>query len=286
MLRFHSLSLVLLWMLAGGISNLTLTAADSPFTLSWTNNLLTISNADFLGGELDVWYLEAFCRKGSAHQDWGKTTIPHKTSLVSATPRRLDFRTTVEPSVEVVHSVVALKDAIEFTYVLANSGTQAVDLEWFQPACIRVDKFTGLSQSNYTSRSFIFTDRGLTTLDKTRRTEDALYHGGQVYVPKGINLNDVNPRPLCIDQPTNGLIGCFSADGNYLLATASSSTHELFEGVYICLHSDPHVGGLNARMTKSMRSRLYFMKNDPDELLKRYQRDFIKAVLLLRRADQ
>ena len=105
-------------------------------------------------------------------------------------------------------------------------------------------------------------------------------------MPKGINLKDVNPRPICGDQPTNGLIGCFSTDGNYLLATASSSTHELFEGVYVCLHSDPHVGGLNPRMTKSMRSRLYFMKNDPDELLKRYQRDFIGPVLLLRREDQ
>ena len=76
-------------------------------------------------------------------------------------------------------------------------------MDWFQPACIRVGSFTGLDQTNYSSRCFIFTERGLTTLDKVHRTEEALYHGGQVYVPKGINLNDVNPRPICVDQPIN-----------------------------------------------------------------------------------
>src|SRR5690242_1365438 len=180
---FESWSLKSLWMFVVGIWSFSSPAAQSPFTLSWTNNLVTISNADLPSGKLDIWYLEAFCRKGSTHQDWGKTVLPHKTTLTSASPHRLDFRTTVEPSVEVIHSVVALKDAIEFTYVLANNGTQSVDLEWFQPACIRVDRFTGLGQSNYTSRSFIFTERGMTTLDKTSRREDALYHGGQVFVP-------------------------------------------------------------------------------------------------------
>src|SRR5207237_5282704 len=115
-----------------------------------------------------------------------------------------------------------------------------------------------------------------------RRTEEALYHGGQVYVPKGINLNNVNPRPLCADQPTNGLIGCFSADGKHLLATASSSTHELFEGIYVCLHSDPHVGGLNPGMTKRVHSKIYFMTNDPAALLKRYQKDFPGVTNLLK----
>src|SRR5437764_5550629 len=96
------------WILELGIWNFcapTSALADGALTLCWTNNLLTISNVDLPGGKLDVWYLEAFCRKGSTHQDWGKTTLPHKTVLTSASPRRLDFRTSVEPSVEVLHSV-------------------------------------------------------------------------------------------------------------------------------------------------------------------------------------
>src|SRR5690348_13988395 len=99
MLRFYLSRLVSLWMLVVGIWSSSSRAAESPFTLSWTNNLLTISNAELPGGKLDIWYLEAFCRKGSTHQDWGKTKIPHKTKLTSAWPSRLEFETKVEPDV-------------------------------------------------------------------------------------------------------------------------------------------------------------------------------------------
>src|SRR5207248_794335 len=152
---------------------------------------------------------------------WGKTIFRHKTSLLSADPHRLRFRTMIGPDVEVLHEVHAGKEDIDLRFELKNHGKQAVDVEWFQPACIRVAEFTGSNQTNYIQRSFIFTEKGLTTLGKTQRREDALYRGGQVYVPRKVNLEDVNPRPISADQPVNGLIGCFSADGKYLLATAS-----------------------------------------------------------------
>jgi len=141
---------------------------------------------------------------------------------------------------------------------------------------VSVARFTGRNQSNYTARSFIFTERGLTTMDQTLRREEALYRGGQVYVPKGVNLEDVNPRPISSDSPVNGLIGCYSADDRWLVATAWDRTHELFQGVYVCLHADPHVGGLAPGETKEVRGKLYLLKNDPKLLLKRYQRDFGK----------
>lgn len=251
-------------------------AAETP-TLSWTNNLLTISSPELPGGKLEVWYLEAFCRKGSTDRDWNKTVLPHKTRLMTAQPRRLAFRTMVETDVEVLHEVTAGPDEIDLRFELHNRGTSDVDLEWFQPACIRVADFTGLDQSNYTGRSFIFTSQGLTPLDKTRRQQAALYKGGQVYVPAGIDLKDVNPRPIAGDQPTNGLIGCFSKDGKRLLATASDRTQELFEGVYVCLHSDPRVGGLKAGETKRVRAKIYLLPNDPALLLRHYQADFKSA---------
>lgn len=252
--------------------------AAGGLSLSWTNNLLSIAGPNIPGGRLDIWYLEAFCRSGSTQRDWRQTVFPHKTSLTSASRdgTRLKFLTRVTPSVEVSHEVLAHKDEVEFNFQLTNQGSEAVDLNWFQPACIRVRPFTDRNQSNYTSRSFIFTERGLTTLAQTRRTEEALYRGGQVYVPAGINHADVNPRPLCGDQPVNGLIGCFSADDRWLLATAWDKTHELFEGVYVCLHADPHVGGLAPGETKMVRGKLYLMKNDVKALLKRYGRDFGK----------
>lgn len=252
--------------------------AAAGLTLSWTNNLLSVSAPNLPGQTLDIWYLEAFCRSGSTQRDWWQTVFPHKTTLVSASRdgKRLRFLTRFDPAVEVIHEVRAGKDEVEFIFKLTNQGDTPVDVNWFQPACIRVGRFTGRNQSNYTARSFIFTERGLTTLDRTRRTEEAVYRGGQVYVPKGINLGDVNPRPLCGDAPVNGLIGCFSADDKWLMATASDNTHELFEGIFVCLHSDPHLGGLAPGETKRVRSKLYLMKNDVKTLLKRYRRDFAK----------
>jgi hypothetical protein len=269
-----SVLFVLTFTLTGALSPGTCAAAG--LSLSWTNNLLTIAGPDLPGGKLNIWYLEAFCRSGSTQRDWRQTVLPHKTSLasVSRDGKRLKFLTRVQPSIEVLHDVRAGKDEVTFDFRLTNQGAEAVDVNWFQPACIRVDRFTGRNQSNYIARSFIFTERGLTTLAQTKRTEDALYRGGQVYVPKGIPLTDVNPRPLCGDQPVNGLIGCYSEDDRWLMATAWDKTHELFEGVYVCLHADPHVGGLAPGETKEVHGKLYLMKNDVKALLKRYERDF------------
>jgi hypothetical protein len=246
--------------------------------ISWTNNLMTVTGANLPGGKLDVWYLEAFCRTGAHHRDWRQTTLPHKTTLLTNEANRvLLFRTLVQTNLEVTHVVTAGADEIDFRFTLSNHGATDVDAQWFQPACIRVEKFTGCVQSNYTGKSFIFTERGLTALDQTRRTEEALYRGGQVYVMPGVSTNDANPRPLCFDRPANGLIGCFSADGKQLLATASDKTHELFEGVYVCLHSDPRIDGLKAGETKTIHAKLYVMTNDVPALLRRYAKDFPMA---------
>src|SRR2546427_383595 len=73
-------SLVFLWSLEFGVWSLasspTPVRADDQLTLRWTNNLLTLSSPHLPGGKLDVWYLEAFCRKGSTGRDWGKTVLP------------------------------------------------------------------------------------------------------------------------------------------------------------------------------------------------------------------
>jgi len=246
-------------------------------SVTWTNNMLSISGAGIPGGKIDIWYLEAFCRSGSTRRDWRQTTIPHRTELVSAGKKgkRIKLRTVVEPNVEVAHDIRAGKDEVDFRLTLKNRGNEFVDVQWFQP-CMRVERFTGGNQSNYINKSFIFTDRGLTPLDKTRRTEEAIYRGGQVYVPKGINLDDVNPRPISPDQPVNGLIGCVSADDRYLLAMAWDQTQELFQGVIVCLHNDPRVGGLKAGETKKLHGKVYFLRNDPKALLKRYKRDFLQ----------
>lgn len=243
--------------------------------ISWTNNLLIVTGSDLPGGKLQIWYLEAFCRAGAHHRDWRQTTLPHKTTLLTNDRNRtLLFRTLVQPDIEVNHQIVAGADELDIRFSMINRGSQDVGVQWFQPACIRVDRFTDCGQSNYTAKSFIFTERGLTFLENTKRSEEALYRGGQVYLMPGVSTNDANPRPISLDRPVNGLIGCISADGKRLLATASDRTHELFEGVYVCLHSDPRIDGLKAGETKTLRAKLYVLTNDVSALLQRYKKDF------------
>jgi len=243
--------------------------------IQWKNNILTISGKNLPGEKMSILYLEAFCKTNSTNRAWEETTIPHKTQLLSAetNDNHIELRTIVQPDIEVLHDIRAGKDEVEFNLTFHNKGDKDADVDWFQP-CIRVDRFTNRNQDDYISRCFIFSSTGLTTLDKTRRTEEGLYRGGQTYIPPGINLADVNPRPISVDQPANGLIGCFSDDDKYIMATAWDHYQELFQGVFVCIHSDPRVGGLKAGEVKKRRGKIYFVKNEPEKLLQRYQRDF------------
>ncbi len=249
--------------------------ADDILRLCWAKDILTITADRLPGGEVKVWYIEAFCRRGSTHRDWRETTIPFKTKLLSADAdgRSLKLKTVVDGKVEVRHTLRSGRDEVTFDVVLTNTTNQPVDIEWFQP-CIRVGTFTGREQDDYFEKCFLFTKRGLTRMHKTHRATRARYTPGQVYVPKGIDLNDVNPRPISKTRPVNGLVGCFSADGRMLLATAWSRTQELFQGVIVCIHSDPHIGGLGPGQKKHLRGKIYLIPNDVEALLRRYRRDF------------
>jgi hypothetical protein len=89
-----------------------------------------------------------------------------------------------------------------------------------------------------------------------------------------VDRDDVNPRPLSPLVPSNGLIGCVSSDGKQILATAWEPYQELFQGVIVCLHSDPRIGGLAPGGTKTIRGKIYLVDADPDALVKRYEADF------------
>jgi hypothetical protein len=243
--------------------------------ISWEKNMLSIRGPGLSGEKVDVWYLEAYCRSGSTDREWRKTTIPHKTEKTEegADGKLIRLRCAVEGGVEVAHEIRAGAGEVEFKVEAVNKGAEYVDAVWVQP-CIRVGGFTGGNQQTYVSKCFIFVEGKLAFLDKVRRTEEAIYKGGQIYVPAGIDRKDVNPRPLSPDVPSNGLMGCVSADGKWLLATAWEPYQELFQGVIVCIHSDFRLGGLRPGETKRARGRIYVMENDPDKLLARYRKDF------------
>ncbi|NUM55009.1 MAG: hypothetical protein HUU46_15285 [Candidatus Hydrogenedentes bacterium] len=250
-------------------------AGDAPIQIEWRENILTVSGAHIPGGKVETLYLEAFCRKGSTNRKWEETVIPHTTRLaaVSADKTRIELESSVEGGVTVTHDIRAKDDCVTFDLEITNTTDNPVDIDWAQP-CMRVGDFTGRGRVDYIDKCFIFTERGATMLDKTRRTEDAIYKGGQVYVPRGINRDDVNPRPLSPDVPVNNLIGCVSADGNWLLATAWDQTQELFQGIITCIHADFRISGLGPREVKRIRGVLYVVPNDLDALVKRYETDF------------
>ena len=239
-------------------------------TVTWEKNTLSVTG-DFPGGKIDTNFYEAFCKTGARDREWKLTTIPHKTEKISDTP--LTLRSSLQGGVEVTTRITAGPGEVDFQVEAVNKGTDFVDADWVQP-CIRLGAFTGCTQKTYVARSFIYVDGVQTFLDQARRSEEAVYKGGQLYIPPGIPREDCNPRPHSPDVPSNGLIGCISADGQWLFATAWEPFQELFQGVIICLHSDFRLGGLKPGVTKRAHGKMYIMENDPDLLVARYHRDF------------
>jgi hypothetical protein len=249
-------------------------------TLSWADDYLTIRGPVLPGGSMRVHYLEAYCRDGSTDRAWEETVIGHKTKLLSTARdgHSLKLRCNVNDGVIVDHQITARRvdgktDAVDFRLVATNPTNAASHAHWAQP-CIRVDKFTGLTQETYVPKCFLFVDGRLTRLPTKPWATKARYTPGQVYCPANVNRNDVNPRPLSSLVPSNGLTGCFSNDEKMIMGVAWEPYQELFQGVGVCIHSDFRIGGLKPNETKHIRGTMYFTSAGTDALLKRYEKEF------------
>lgn len=244
--------------------------------IDWAKNFLTIKGA-FPGKSIPVNYLEAYCRPGSTDRDWKETVIGHETVLLSASDdrRRVQLKCTLRDGVIVEHDIVSLGDEIDFRIKATNPTKQESQAHWAQP-CIRLDKFTGCAPrtDDYLPKSFVFLDGQLSRLPTRDWATQARYTPGQVWCPRSVDRSDVNPRPLSPLVPSNGLIGCYSSDEQWLFATAFEPYQELFQGVITCLHSDFRIGGLKPGETKKIRGKVYVVPADLDKLLARYRQDF------------
>jgi len=251
-------------------------AAEPPKTLSleWKQEYLTI-RGPFPTGSITVMYLEAFCRPGGHQRAWSETVIKHTTELLSrnADGTRLELRSTLVDGVVVDHVITSTEDEVDFRLTAHNPTPEASEVQWAQP-CIRVGTFTGRGQEDYIEQCFVFIDGNLTRLPTTPWATEALYTPGQVYRAPGVKPQDVNPRPLSPLVPSNGLCGCFSQDGRWILATAWEPYHELFQGVITCIHSDFAINGLKPDERKEIRGKIYLVPADVPALLARYERDF------------
>lgn len=255
-------------------------AADAGLSISWEKNYLTIRGARVPGDEIKVHYLEAYCRPGSTDADWVKhTLIGHKTELVAASAdgKRIELRCTLTDGVVVDHVITAGADEVDFRVTATNPTDKPSQAHWAQP-CVRLDKFTGGDKLSYVPKCFIFLDGKLARLPTEPWAVEARYVPGQVYAPKHVDRNDVNPRPLSKLVPSNGLCGVFSADEKTVFATAWEPYQELFQGVATCMHSDFRIGGLQQGEKKQIRGKIYVVPAEIATLKARYERDFPEQV--------
>jgi hypothetical protein len=261
----------------------TVWAADPPgLSIAWEKNYLTI-RGDFPGQEIRIHYLEAYCRPGSTDQDWRtQTVIPHTAEQIeaSADGKLIRLRNKLADGVVVEHTLTASKDEVDFRLTAHNPTEKASLAHWAQP-CIRVDKFTGTTTADarelvpaYARKCFLFIDGKLMRMPTEPWAEKARYVPGQVYCPKGVDRNDVNPRPLSSLVPSNGLCGCFSADEKQIMAVCFEPFQEVFQGVIACIHNDFRLGGLAPGETKKVRGKLYVVPADVQQLVARFERDF------------
>ncbi|WP_417381466.1 hypothetical protein [Gimesia sp.] len=251
-------------------------------TLSREKNMLLIHGDHIPGGKIPINYLEAYCRANSTDADWGKhTVVKHETQTLSLNEDQtiLKLKCTVADGVTVQHTITAKEDEVDFQLVAHNPTDRRSEVHWAQP-CIRVGEFAGLGASTtddkyaYIKKSFVFLDGKPAFMPTRNWATKARYVPGQVWCPVNVPRSDVNPRPLSSEVPSNGLIGCYSGDGQWIFATAFEPYQELFQGVIRCLHADFRLGGLKPGETKTIRGKIYIVPADMDALVKRYERDF------------
>jgi hypothetical protein len=251
-------------------------------SIRWEDRMLRVSGEGVPGGEVRIWYLEAYCRPSSTERAWDETVIGHKTELIRASDdgKTIQLKDTLRDGVIVEHEIKARGDTVDFHLTAHNPSERESEAHWAQP-CIRVDKFTGAGKNDalalvpkYAHKCFIFLDDQLTRLPTEPWAVTARYIPGQVYGAPGVDRNDLNPRPLSVLTPSIGLCGCFSADEKMILAVAWQPYQEIFQGVIACLHSDFRIGGLKPGETKKIRGRLYIVPADVDVLLERFREDF------------
>ena len=90
--------------------------SQSNLTLSWERNYLWIRGPQIPGDEIEIHYLEAYCRPGSTDRDWKETVIGHQTEKTFASDdgRVIKLRDTLRDGVVVEHTITAGQDEVSW----------------------------------------------------------------------------------------------------------------------------------------------------------------------------
>jgi hypothetical protein len=88
----------------------------------WRGNVLCIQGERLRVAQINVTYLEAFCRAESHDREWNETVIPHETILLAEEDggTRLRMESKISDGTTVSHVLTAGKDEITFDLTAHN----------------------------------------------------------------------------------------------------------------------------------------------------------------------
>jgi hypothetical protein len=212
---------------------------------------------------------------------------------------QLRHRWKAHPEVSFVTTVIPEEAAVEFLARPELEPPGSAKLPQFLlnlNACWQLRNAPGFASKpdpypDFVKRCFIFTDAGLTFLDKTERNKHTRWPPDhqfnnppwvQVYTPVWRAVMKTPPNSFAAFSAVRyvyPIIGAVSRDGKYLAAIANDTGYNMCQAWHDCMHN-------NATWTEEKpgarvwRIRIYAMENNPEALLRRVGHDFPKAMTL------
>ena len=257
-------------------------AEPTKLKLHWAKNMLTISGGHLPGGEMEIHYLEAYCRDNSQTTNWGQhTVVGHKTRLISRSNdgSQIHLHCDVNDGVTVEHVITASHDEVDFRLTAHNPTNKRSEAHWAQP-CIRVGKFTGTGADAtadkyaYIKKSFVYLDGKRAMMPTQGWATEARYIPGAGLGRAGRAARRCQPAPAaprCAGQRADRLLQRRRLDD---LCHRVRAVSGIVPGRDPLSAQRLPAGRPRAGRDVGYHGQNLSRKNDEAALLKRYHKDF------------
>ncbi len=244
-----------------------------------TRNLARITPAGIPGAVCDLWCYEDGFGVGDARTlADGALEFRHSHARIA--------------DVELTTILAPGPDSLAIRLIAAGPNPESVQAVRRVNACwqfLRSHAFgnRGHYVRDFVSRCFVHTENGITRLTDTRRRPDTRRppedpRNSPPWVQRYVPAWERHPgQPDASwgnsdDRPTHSLVGVVSRDGQHLAAWACRKCVGIGQGWHDCLHLLPDMSQDYDTTANRIETtaRMYFLPNDMDALLARYQQDF------------